>query len=100
MTKGVNPKNGLTTPQLKPPFCFISESPGSAIPDSAYSGGAHQLNCGVPWSPKLHPAIGEVSALRCAPTGTLGLAVQAKRSPLGGGSLRQSALQGPGNSNQ
>ena len=86
MTKGVNQKNGLTTHQLKPPFYFISASPGPAVPDSAYSGGTHQLNMGVPWSPRLHPTIGEASAPCHTPTDPLGLAVQAKRSLFGGGS--------------
>ena len=100
MTKGINQKNGLTRHQLKPPFYFISESPGPAVSDSAYSGGTHQLNMGVPWSPRLHPAIGEASALRHASTDPLGLAVQAKRSLFGGGSPSHSTRQGPGDSNQ
>ena len=100
MTKDVNPNNGLATHQLKPPCYFISESPGPAVPDSAYSVGMHQLNMGVPWSPRLHPAIGEASAPCRAPTDPFGLAVQAKGSLFGGGSPSRSAGQGPGNSNQ
>ena len=84
--KGITTKAGLTIHQLKPPFYFISESPGPAVPDSVYGGETHQLNGGIPWSPKLHPAIGEASAPGSTPTDPLGLAVQAKRSLFGGGS--------------
>ena len=64
---------------------FISESPGPAVPDSTYTGGTHQLDGGVLWCAKLHQAIGEASAPCHAPTEPPGLAVQAKRSLLGGG---------------
>ena len=30
---------------------FISESPGSAVPDSTNSHGTHQLDRGIPWCP-------------------------------------------------
>ena len=64
---------------------FISESPGLAVPDSAYSGGTHRLDGGILGHPRLHQAIGEASAPCHAPTKPSGLAVQAKRSQLGGG---------------
>ena len=47
---------------------FISESPRPAVPDSAYTGGTHQLDRGVLWCPRLHQAIGEASAPCRAPT--------------------------------
>ena len=64
---------------------FISESPGPAVPDSTYTGGTHQLDGGILWCARLHPAIGEASAPCRTPTEPPGLAVQAKRSLLGGG---------------
>ena len=63
---------------------FISESLGPAVPDSTYTGGTHQLNGGVLWCTRLHQAIGEASAPCHTPTEPPGLAVQAKRSLLGG----------------
>ena len=64
---------------------FISESLRPAVPDSAYTGGIHQLDRGMLWCPRLHQAIGEASAPCRAPTEPPRLAVQAKRSQLGGG---------------
>ena len=64
---------------------FISESPGPAVPDSTYTGRTYQLNGGVLWGARLHPAFGEASAPCRATTKHPGLAVQAKRSLLGGG---------------
>ena len=60
---------------------FISESPGSAVPDSTYSGRTHQIEGAYLGA----QAIGEASAPCHIPTKPSGLAVQAKRSPLGGG---------------
>ena len=60
---------------------FISESPGSAVPDSTYSGRTHQLEGAYLGA----QAIGEASAPYRTPTKPPGLAVQAKRSQLGGG---------------
>ena len=64
---------------------FISESPRPAVPGSAYTGGTHQLDGGILWCPRLHQAIGEASAPCRAITEPPRLAVQAKRSHLGGG---------------
>ena len=64
---------------------FISESLGPAVPDSTYTGGTHQLDGGILQCARLHQAIGEASAPCRAPTEPPGLAVQAKRSLLGGG---------------
>ena len=61
------------------------------VPDSAYTGGTHQLNGGVLWCAMLHQAIGEATAPCRAPTEPPGLAVQAKRSLLGGGFRGRSA---------
>ena len=70
---------------------FTSESSGSAVPDSTYTGGAHHLNGGIFLHPRLHQTIGEASAPCRAPTDPPGLAVQAKRSQLGGGFRSHSA---------
>ena len=64
---------------------FISESLGPAVPDSTYTGRTYQLDGDVPWCARLHPALGEASALCRATTKPPGLAVPAKRSQLGGG---------------
>ena len=102
VTKGVNPDNSLTTPQLKPHFylfqrvwdqlyltpptsvkttlLFISKSLGSAVPDPTYSPGAHRSDRVIPGCPRLHQAIGVASAQHCASAEPPGLAVQAKRS--------------------
>ena len=57
---------------------FISESPGPAVPDSTYTGRTYQLDGGVPWCARLHPALGEASAPCRATTKPPGLASQPK----------------------
>ena len=59
---------------------FISESPGSAVPDSTYSPGAHQSDRVIPRCPRLHQAIGAANAPYHASAEPPRLAVQAKRS--------------------
>ena len=61
---------------------FISESPGLAVPDSAYSGGTHRLDGGILGHPRLYQAIGEASAPCRAPTKPSGLASKPKGSNL------------------
>ena len=46
---------------------YLFQSPGPAVPDSTYTRGTHQLDGGILWCAKLHPAIGEASALCRAP---------------------------------
>ena len=64
---------------------FISESPGPAVPDSAFIGGTHRFICSVPWSARLHQAPGEAGAPRCTAEKPPGMALKAKRSQLSGG---------------
>ena len=57
---------------------FISESPGPAVPDSAFAGA-------LGWSTRLHQALGEAGAPRCTAVKPPGMALKAKRSSLSGG---------------
>ena len=59
---------------------FISESSGSAVPDSTYRPGTHRSDRVVLWHPRLHQALGAANAPYRASTEPPGLAVQAKRS--------------------
>ena len=84
-------KSWLRWGSLTTTLSFISESPGPAVPDSTYTGRTYQLNMGVPWCARLHPALGEASAPYRATTKPPGLAVPAKRFQLGGGFRGHSA---------
>ena len=59
---------------------FISESPGSAVPNSTYSPGTNRSDRVILWWPRLHQAIGAANAPYRASAEPPGLAVQAKRS--------------------
>ena len=74
---------------------FISENPGSVIPESAYSSGTDQLNEGVLWHPRLHQATEEASAPCRTSSDSPGLAVQAKRPSLDGGLPSSHTRKGP-----
>ena len=74
---------------------FVSENPGSVIPEFPYSSGTDQLDEGILWHPRLHQATGVASAPCCTSLDSPGLAVQAKRPSLDGGLPSSRAQKGP-----